>query len=90
MIDFIERFSKVHGTQVNSTATINIDFYEITTSRLSFTPYTFVLFLLASSSPSFWHLHPFFPLLNPAARFGDCSVLPQTSKLKTINALQRF
>jgi len=24
MIDFIERFSKVHGTQVNSTATINI------------------------------------------------------------------
>jgi len=24
MIDFIERFSKIHGTQVNSTATINI------------------------------------------------------------------
>jgi len=24
MIDFIERFSKVHGTEVNSTATINI------------------------------------------------------------------
>ena len=24
MIDYIERFSKVHGTQVNSTTTINI------------------------------------------------------------------